>query len=131
MRSNTAARLSREKMKPPAAGWERFSGKTLRKELRETEKDFNSVRESLRTYDPDKPWEELSEDLRRALRPMIRKTWQRLVRLNRIEERIVWLCIAGWDPIGWPLMNWNQLPENLREDLCRYFPTLLHSRVGE
>jgi len=44
--------------------------------------------------------------------------WQMLAADNDFEARQRWLAAAGWDPAGWTLQNWRQLPEHLQYDLA-------------
>lgn len=52
----------------------------------------------------------------------IRTFWYSLGRVlttkGGYEKRVAWLVEAGWDPGGWALMSWTQLPRQLRKDLA-------------
>ncbi len=44
--------------------------------------------------------------------------WQLFGRKGRFDTRQEWLILTTWDP-AWVFHNWNQLPHDLKLELCK------------
>ena len=44
--------------------------------------------------------------------------WQLMGRKDRFDTRQDWLVLTSWDP-AWVFHNWDQLPQDLKLELCK------------